>query len=131
LKKQFYGYRFGGNIMKTRLTHVRINVSDLAQAIRWYETNLGFEVTATWPPEKPNYAHFDMGEGSIFAIMEQDSKDVPSKGRLNFSVEDVDALWDKLKDKVEIVEELFDTPYGSRKFTIYDPDGNELGFVKG
>jgi predicted enzyme related to lactoylglutathione lyase len=117
--------------MKTRLTHVRINVSDLIQAIRWYETHLGFEVTATWPPKEPNYAHFDMGEGSIFSIMEQDSKDVPSKGRLNFSVEDVDGLWDKLKDKVEIVEELFDTPYGSRKFTIYDPDGNELGFVQG
>jgi hypothetical protein len=25
---------------------------------------------------------------------------------------------------------LSDTPYGSRKFTIRDPDGNELGFVQ-
>jgi uncharacterized glyoxalase superfamily protein PhnB len=43
----------------------------------------------------------------------------------------VDALWERLKDRVEVVEELFDTPYGSRKFTIRDPDGNELGFVQG
>ena len=28
-----------------------------------------------------------------------------------------------------VVEPLFDTPYGTRKFTIADPDGNELGFV--
>jgi hypothetical protein len=25
---------------------------------------------------------------------------------------------------------LFSTPYGIRKFTIRDPDGNELGFVQ-
>jgi hypothetical protein len=29
-----------------------------------------------------------------------------------------------------VIEPLFDTPYGSRKFTISDPDGNELGFVR-
>jgi uncharacterized glyoxalase superfamily protein PhnB len=30
----------------------------------------------------------------------------------------------------EVVEPLHDTPYGTRKFTIRDPDGNELGFVQ-
>jgi uncharacterized glyoxalase superfamily protein PhnB len=29
-----------------------------------------------------------------------------------------------------VVEPLFDTPYGTRKFTVRDPDGNELGFVR-
>jgi hypothetical protein len=28
------------------------------------------------------------------------------------------------------VMEAFDTPYGTRKFTIADLDGNELGFVR-
>lgn len=114
--------------MKTRLLHVRANVSDLNRAIEWYERVLGFKVTGTWPPEKPNYAHFDSQEGATFSIME-DTR-VPSNGRFNFRVEDADALWESLKDKVEIVEELFDTPYGTRKFTIRDPDGNELGFVQ-
>ena len=40
-------------------------------------------------------------------------------------------LAENLKDGVEIVEPLFDTAYGTRKFTIRDLDGNELGFVKG
>ncbi|WP_164491763.1 VOC family protein [Staphylospora marina] len=115
--------------MKTRLMHVRANVSDLQRAIRWYEEVLGFKVTDVWPPEKPNYAHFSSEEGAIFAIMEDEN--VPSHGRFNFSVSDVDALWERLKDRAEVVEELFDTPYGSRKFTIRDLDGNELGFVKG
>jgi hypothetical protein len=30
-----------------------------------------------------------------------------------------------------VIESLIDTPYGTRKFTIRDPDGNELGFVQG
>jgi len=114
--------------MKTKLLHVRANVSNLQRSIRWYEEVLGFKVTDLWPPENPNYAHFEADHGAIFSIMENEK--VPSNGRFNFYVADVDGLWEKLKDQVEVVEELFDTPYGSRKFTIRDLDGNELGFVK-
>jgi hypothetical protein len=35
----------------------------------------------------------------------------------------------RLKDQVRVVEALFTTEYGTRKFTIADPDGNELGFA--
>ena len=38
--------------------------------------------------------------------------------------------WERVKDDVTVVEPLFDTPDGTRKFTIADPDGNELGFVR-
>lgn len=53
-----------------------------------------------------------------------------SSARFNFSVDDVDALWERLKDKVTVVEPIETMPYGNRKFTIADPDGNELGFVQ-
>lgn len=45
-------------------------------------------------------------------------------------MEDPDALWEQLKDHAPVIEALFDTAYGTRKFTIADPDGNELGFVR-
>jgi hypothetical protein len=32
--------------------------------------------------------------------------------RFNFSVDDPDALWERLKGKVSVVEPLFDTPWG-------------------
>lgn len=108
--------------------HVRVNVRDLNNAIEWYTNILGLKVTGTWPPEKPNYAHFENADGAAFAIMEDEI--YPSYGRFNFNVEDVEALWNALKDKVEVIEELFSTPYGTRKFTIRDLDGNELGFVQ-
>jgi|SRR5699024_9784834 len=114
--------------MKTRLKHVRANVRDLEKAVKWYEEVLGYTVAASWPPEKPNYVHFEHEGGAMFGLMEH--KNYPSPGRFNFYVDDVDSLWEEFKDKADVVEELFSTPYGSRKFTILDIDGNELGFVQ-
>lgn len=114
--------------MKTKLLHVRANVKELESAVKWYTEVLGFTVEASWPPEKPNYVHFAHEGGAMFAIMEDEN--APSHGRFNFYVDDVDSLWESLKDRVEVVEELFTTDYGSRKFTIRDLDGNELGFVQ-
>ena len=46
-------------------------------------------------------------------------------GRFNFAVDDPDALWERLKDSAPVIEPLFTTAYGTRKFTITDPDGND------
>ena len=110
-----------------RLEHVRVNVSDFSRAVAWYESILELTAESYWPTEAPKYAHFETGAAQ-FALSEIDP--VPAAGRFNFSVRDVDAWWEKLRERAEIVEPLFDTPYGTRKFTIKDPDGNELGFVR-
>lgn len=113
--------------MKTRLNHVRINVKDLFRSIEWYENVLGFKTDGKpYPADNPVYIGFERDEGATFSIMVDTG--VPSHGRFNFDVFHVDEFWEKIKDKVEVVEPLFDTPYGTRKFTIKDPDGNELGF---
>lgn len=114
--------------MKTKLTHVRVNVSDLHKAIEWYENVLGFECNGTDINANWQYADFKCGEGAVFALSV--SENVPSYGRFNFDVDDVDSLWEHLKDEVNIVESLQTMPYGTRKFTISDLDGNELGFVQ-
>lgn len=115
--------------MQTRLTHVRANVRNLQQAIEWYSQILGFEIEGYWPPDDPTYAAFVSQEGAAFSVME--AEPVPTGARFNFCFKGVDTLWESLKDKVQVVEPLFDTPYGTRKFTIRDLDGNELGFVEG
>lgn len=113
--------------MKTKLTHVRANVKDLQRSIEWYENVIGFKAEESYPAENPVYVSFEFGEGACFSIMIDEK---PSFGRYNFAVENIEALWKQLKDKVEVVEPLYDTPYGTRKFTIKDLDGNELGFCR-
>jgi catechol 2,3-dioxygenase-like lactoylglutathione lyase family enzyme len=111
-----------------RLTHVRVNVSDLEASIQWYERLLGVRAQGHWPPGDPTYVHFTLGAAQ-FALGRYDP--APSVGaRFNFEVDDVEAWWARIGADAEIVEPLFDTPYGTRKFTIRDPDGNELGFVQ-
>ena len=112
---------------RPRLEHVRVNVSDFTRAVAWYESILELPAHGHWPPEAPTYAHFETGAAQ-FAIAQLDP--VSAAGRFNFSVRDVDGWWEKLRDRAEVVEPLFDTPYGTRKFTVKDPDGNELGFVR-
>lgn len=114
--------------MKTRLSHVRANVSDLHKAIKWYEDVLGFENNGVDINEKWQYVDFKSKDGAVFALSV--SENIPSHGRFNFDVENIDELWKKLKDKVRIIEPIQTMPYGTRKFTISDPDGNELGFVQ-
>jgi catechol 2,3-dioxygenase-like lactoylglutathione lyase family enzyme len=110
-----------------RLTHVRVNVRDLERSIAWYEDRLGARAAGHWPPDAPTYVHFTFGPTQL-ALGRYDP--APATGaRFNFEVDDVDAWWARLRDE-DVLEPLFDTPYGSRKFTIRDPDGNELGFVQ-
>ena len=111
-----------------RLTHVRVNVSDLGASIQWYEQLLGVRAHGHWPPDDPTYVHFTLGPAQ-FALGRYDP--APAVGaRFNFEVDDVEAWWARIGGDADIVEPLFETPYGSRKFTIRDPDGNELGFVQ-
>ncbi len=111
-----------------RLEHVRVNVRDLSRSIAWYESVLGLTATAHWPPEAPAYVHFDTGGAQLgLSVLEP----APAACRCNFTVDDVDAWWAELRDRVQVVEPLYDTPYGTRKFTVADPDGNEIGFVRG
>jgi len=111
-----------------RLTHVRVNVRDLDRAVEWYERLFGVPAEGRWPLEKPTYVHFTLGPVQ-FALGQYEP--APAVGaRFNFEVDDVDTWWSRLGPDAEVVEPLFDTPYGTRKFTIRDPDGNELGFVQ-
>ncbi len=111
-----------------RLTHVRVNVRDLAGAVDWYERLLGVPADGHWPPDDPTYVHFTLGPAQ-FALGQYEP--VPATGaRFNFEVADVDAWWARVGPDADVLETIFDTPYGTRKFTIRDPDGNELGFVQ-
>lgn len=113
--------------MKTNLTHIKLGVRNLEESLKWYTEVLGLEIDSCYPEENPVYYDFK-GVGACFAIGLAVGGKIHHGGRTNFEAENVDELWEQLKDKVTVIEPIWDTPWGTRKFTIADPDGNELGF---
>ncbi len=99
-----------------------IHVPDVRATVEWYES-IGFTV---------NYTYGDEGDGLSFASLSFGSGEVMfnSDGRtsthdrrevdLYVYTDDVDDLYRRLKDRVEVVEGLHDTFYGMREFIIRD-----------
>lgn len=99
-----------------------IHVPDVAATVAWYK-DIGFTVVET---------HSHEGEGLSFAIIAYgDSQVMFSEGGrtstqsrrevdLYVYTDDVDAVYEKLKDRVDVVEGLHDTFYGMRELIIRD-----------
>jgi uncharacterized glyoxalase superfamily protein PhnB len=49
-------------------------------------------------------------------------------GSFYFNTDDVDALWEQLKDKVNVCYGIEDFHYGMREFAVYDSNGYLLQF---
>jgi predicted enzyme related to lactoylglutathione lyase len=107
---------------------VTVSVSDLSRSKAFYEGVLGFIPGAYYAPTRWQAYSFD--GRAYFAIIE-----VPGFQRkagsdiINFDVDEIDALWDRIRDKVSVEEALAETPWGPYKFVIIDPDGCRLGFA--
>ncbi len=99
-----------------------IHVRDVRATVDWYQS-IGFKVIDTYG---------DQGDGLSFAILSFGSSQVmfnsgghssPSDRRevdLYVYVDDVDVLYQRFKDQVEVVEGPHDTFYGMREFILRD-----------
>jgi uncharacterized glyoxalase superfamily protein PhnB len=99
-----------------------IHVPDVRATVDWY-ARIGFTVTNTYD---------DSGSGLSFAILSFGGGQVMfnSGGRnshekrrevdLYLDVENVDEIYQALKDRVEVVKHPHDTFYGMREFIIRD-----------
>jgi len=101
-----------------------IHVPDVESTAKWYES-IGFAI------EDIGRENGDEGE-AVFALLSfgRGSVMLSSGGRpsaaerrevdLYVTVDDVDALYAEIKDRVEVVRELDDAFYGMREFIIRD-----------
>lgn len=108
----------------TRNATPMIHVPDVRATADWY-AGIGFTIEETY---------VDGGDGLSFAILRYGAGRVmfnsggsPSAARrrevdLYVDVDDVEAIHERLKDRVEIVEGLHDTFYGMRELIIRDPN---------
>lgn len=102
---------------------------DLKGSVEFYTTFLGFECKAL--SEEWGWASVIRDEVNLmFALPnEHEPFDKPAfTGSLYLKCDDVDALWQQLKDKAKICYPIESFAYGMREFAIYDNNGYLLQF---
>jgi len=108
---------------------VTMSVANLETSRKFYEEILGFEPSfATSEPYR--WQAYRSAEEAFFALIEIPGlRRTPNMDIVNFVVEDVEQLWQRVAERVDVELEPHLTPYGAYKFIIRDPDGLRLGFV--
>ncbi len=106
--------------------HVTLPVRDLAAAIEFYVTKLGFRLGFTWGGEPSTFAGISLGDMEIFL---QTGTPAPNTGAVVFMVSDADALYEFHRaNGVEVAEEIEDREYGIRDYAVKDLYGYRLVF---
>ena len=107
---------------------VTISVASLATARRFYEGILGFVPDLYYEPTR--WQSYRLEGNGGFAVIETPALGrVPTSDIVNFTVGDVESLWSRIKDQVDVEFALAPTPWGTYKFVVRDPDGFRLGFA--
>ena len=98
-----------------------IHVPDVRATVDWYKT-LGFTVTNTFDEDgEMNWALLSFGDSELmFNAGGQPSSRDRREVDLYVRSDNVDDLYRRLKDRVDVVEGLHDTFYGMREFIIRD-----------
>lgn len=109
-----------------------VTVESLERAVGFFRDILGFEVLL----RQSNYAYMER-EGVGFRLLELHGVSGAPPGNRRFAyyidVRDVDALYQELKPKLEMLPKgdvtgPVNQPYGQREFMVLAPDGNLLAF---
>jgi catechol 2,3-dioxygenase-like lactoylglutathione lyase family enzyme len=114
-----------------RETHPIIGTRDVARAVAFYTRHLGFTLAFSHDSQGvPNYVGFR--RDAVELHMQFQYEHEMGTIRLRFLVEDPDALFAEFTQKgVDCgAAGLRDTPWRTREFSLYDPDGNALAFYR-
>lgn len=116
--------------MKVRHLFPMFETENLRQTIEFYTQILGFECRGMYPNEaEVCWASLWNGEFEIAFGLPNAHTNFEKPlltGSIYLHVENIEEVWQKLKDKVEIVYPLEDMPYGMREFGIRDCNGYVL-----
>jgi uncharacterized glyoxalase superfamily protein PhnB len=113
-----------------------LRYKDAAAAIEWLEEVLGFETVVRFDKDDGavDYSVLRFGTGAIQISSPRGGEvERPAHtmglGGLYIVVDDPDGLHDRARDAgARIVRGLTDEEYGSREFTVRDPEGNDWSF---
>ena len=110
--------------------------ADADAAIEWLERTLGFERGEVHRDDDGKIAHAELSLDSSAIMLgtagvgREPFRSLPAGGGLVYvAVDDVDSLYERARGAgADVALELTDTDYGSRDFTVRDPEGTLWAF---
>jgi catechol 2,3-dioxygenase-like lactoylglutathione lyase family enzyme len=100
-----------------------IHVPDVRATVDWYQS-IGFTVVATYDNGTPDGLSFGILSFGNSQVMFNQGGETSTRHRrevdLYVHTDGVDELYERIKDRVDVVEGLRDTFYGMREVTIRD-----------
>jgi len=114
-----------------KLASVRLLAADIRSMVAFYEMVTG--LTATWLAPVfaeivTSAATLAIGSAETIALWKEGSAE-PGANRsafVEFQVEDIDADYARLKEKVTLIHELKTMPWGNKTFQFRDPEGTAV-----
>ena len=100
-----------------------LHVPDVRATAAWY-ASIGFTVEETHDDgDELSFAIVSFGAGRVMLSAGGRASDAVRRDvDLYVQTDRVEALYDALKDRVEVVEPVHDTFYGMREFIVRDPN---------
>lgn len=111
------------------ISAVTLVTQDMARSVQFYES-LGFVAREG---ASDGFTSFPVGPTwlNLIAATEASTAPLPLWGRVIIHVDDVDAMYDRVrKARYETEAPPADASWGERYFHMKDPDGHELSFAK-
>ncbi|MGB8192849.1 MAG: GNAT family N-acetyltransferase [Chitinophagaceae bacterium] len=108
-----------------------LETHSMPQTIDFYTNVLGFKQGDSFGHEGETSCmlHKD-NVRLVFITLNADKQQQPATGGLYFYPTDIEATWQKLKEKAEVIYPLKEVPHGMREFAIKDNNGYTLKFGK-
>jgi catechol 2,3-dioxygenase-like lactoylglutathione lyase family enzyme len=114
----------------TGLDLIFLEVNSLEESLDFYRERLGFELVSATPESEPPLA--TLRAGRLRVMLAQVPVTMVRRGRgvhLFLTVEDVDAFYERLRERGSDVSPPSDDGWGGRFVTLEDPDRYRLFFV--
>lgn len=115
-------------LLKTQSVYAAVRYKDAKAAIRWLGNAFGFQEHEVCPGEGDTIAHAELKTAGNLIMLGSGDGAAGIYIALDTAAE-VDACYGRAKAAgAEIVRELTDTDYGSREFSVLDPEGHRWSF---
>lgn len=107
-----------------------LNTADIRATITFYTEQLGFLLDGCWPDDAPCWCSLRRGDVHLMFTDHPHLRPAPSRmtGRLYVYVDDVLALHERVRGRVNVIEPPEVRFYGMHEFAIEDCNGYQLVF---